>query len=187
MEHFQIYLTRRVQDHFGIPAKMIKPDSQAKIPDSWHTLWRIDHLTANSDGSQHLFLVTNATSLFSFIIPLNDEEDFNKLISLFYQHWFDIVLFSGLFPPVPIKTATEYLRGRPNSLIGTMNMFVQHALDAILDKGEGVKEAHARLRNIPVNFGGDWIFPSEKFAELLIEKPPYPNAPPDTRSSAFLN
>jgi hypothetical protein len=176
MEHFQIYLTLRVQDYFSIPAKDIMPDSQADLSGPWHTLWRIDHLTCNNSETQHLFLATNAASLYSFIIPLLAEENFDRLISLFYQHWYDTVISHGLLPPMPAAVRTEYLRGRPNALIGSMNQIVDHALMKLHDKQLSVKETHIHIRSLPFRKIG-WSWPNECLRELIDSAPPYPPIP----------
>lgn len=176
MEHFQIYLTRRVQDHFGIPAKNISPDTQVTLSEKWHTLWRIDHLTCNESETQHLFLATNAASLYSFIIPLMAGDNFERLISLFYQHWFDTVISAGLLPPVTAEFHTEYLRGRPNALIGSMNQIVDHALMKLHDKNASVKETHVHVRSLPFGMIG-WQYPSDRLIQLIESNPPYPSFP----------
>jgi hypothetical protein len=187
MEHFQIYLTRRAQQYFGIASKDVRPDKETEVTETWHRLWRIDHLTCNADETQHLFLATNAASLYSFIIPLFAEESFERLISLFYQHWFDAVLANGLFPPAKPITKTEYLRGRPASLIGSMNMIVEHALDELLDRGASVKLTHESIRSLPIFRKDRWFAPSEEFTRLLKAAPPYPPFPLGGTMSPLVN
>lgn len=186
MEHFQIYLTRRVQDHFGIPSGIISPDTQSSLSGNWHTLWRMDHLTCNQSETQHLFLATNAASLYSFIIPLMAEENFERLIGLFYQHWFDAVVSAGLQPPIPAEFRTEYLRGRPNALIGSMNQIVDHALMKLLDQNRSVKESHIHIRSLPLSMLG-WQCPSERLAQLIESDPPYPSLPGSALEFPFSN
>lgn len=185
MEHFQIYLTRRVQDYFGIPAASIMPDTQADLSGPWHTLWRIDYLTSNSSETQHLFLATNATSLYSFIIPLFAEEKFDRLSSLFYEHWFDTVISLGLIPPIHAAVRTDYLRGRPNAFIGSMNQIVDHALLKLLDRQLSIKETHLHIRALPLKTIG-WEMPRERLSDLIRSDPPYPHNPQGVLKPASL-
>lgn len=186
MEHFQIYLTRRVQDCFSIPVKNVMPDSEADLSGSWHTLWRIDHLTCNQSETQHLFLATNAASLYSFIIPLLAEENFDHLISLFYQHWYDTIISHGLLPPMPPAVRTNFLRGRPNALIGSMNQIVDHALMKLHDKQLSVKETHIHIRSLPFSTIG-WSWPSQRLRDLIDSAPPYPPIPSGAKVFPFSN
>ncbi len=75
MTSFSIYLTGRLQKHFGIKTKDIQHDSEATTPTDRHLLWRMDHLVSRPDGRQHLFIATNAASLYSFLLPIDGGED----------------------------------------------------------------------------------------------------------------
>lgn len=187
MTPFNLYLTGRAQKHFGLKTKDIQHDSEATIAPDWHLLWRMDHLVSQPDGSQHLFIVTNAASLYSFLIPINGDGSFEDVISIFYQYWFDAVISRGFQPPLPVLTRTNYLRGKPNSLIGAMNMLVYHAELSILERQNDIKTTHERIRHMPMKKGKEYILPDDEFERLLDEHPPYPRLPQDPQIIRFPN
>lgn len=177
MTTFSIYLTGRVQKHFGFSTKDIQHDSEAIIAPDWHLLWRMDHLVSQPDGSQHLFIITNAATLYSFLIPIDGDGSFEQLISIFYQYWFDAVVSRGFQPPLPLQTKTEYLRGQPRQLIGSMNDLVYHAEISIIENHADIRTTHQSIRNMPMKKGKEYIFQEQEFERLLKEQPPYPKGP----------
>jgi len=191
MTTFSIYLTGRLQKHFGLKTIDIQHDTEATIPTDWHLLWRMDHLVSQPDGSQHLFIATNAASLYSFLIPIDDGDDgygnFEDLIFIFYRYWFDAVISRGFQPPRPQETRTDYLRGQPRQLIGSMNDLVYHAEFSILEQENDIKTTHKNIRHIPMKKGKEYIFPDDEFERLLDEQPPYPRLPEDPQIIQFPN
>jgi hypothetical protein len=181
----QIHLSGRVRKHFGIPSGKVWPDTGVEPAREWHACWRIEDVVASSDGSQHLFLATNAASLYSFLLPLDCGAPFEDLVSLFHQHWIDALVGRGVRVPLPLNSATQFLRGRPASLIGSMNELVYHAQLHICEDGCDIKTTHRRIRHMPMKKGKDYIFPDQEFDRLLQSDPPFPG-PAAGESSSIL-
>lgn len=163
MGPIEIILSATVQKRWRV-----KPAGRASEPPvNWLGQWRIDF--GNKSGRTSVALVTNTTTLYTFIFPekdLGEDDNFEKLFRL--RIGFSIVEVPALagWKAAPISFVT----GNPRMAIGAMNNLRQHMVWRAETAGGQMEDAEEWINNTPFASLPEH-FPNDAFAKRLAETP----------------
>ncbi len=167
----QIYLSGRVQQHYGIKPTQLRKDTEiADQPSTWLSLWRCDHILSDKTD-QHLFLFSHATSFFSIVV-YQKGIDFNQLINQFHIKLLDR-LEPNKKPPEELEVTTAIITGNPRSLITTMKQILFESRVIIEDFFESYEEMERRINGSLRS--KEHFRPNDRFTEQLQQESSFLN------------
>ncbi len=181
--HFQIYLTGRAQQVFGLKAKDLTHDSKVSLSENWIELWRCEHLVTDREGA-HACIFTNSVTYFSLLVTVADS-NVGDLLRNFIRQLFSRLQNEGVDVPPNIQCPASLLRGNPRTLIGVMNQLVFNAEYCLWEREMTPAETENEINKL---FYGapNYVYPEEEFARLIKELPPFlekgGNHPPNPAS-----
>jgi hypothetical protein len=153
----------------GKTAKLLrmKPADRASVePVHWLAQWRVE--LAEDGTGLAIFLITNAVTMYSFLIPRLRKMTFDELVQQFLMRLRFALLAAQ--PPIDWQPgAVRAVRGGNTSLIGTMNNMV-YLLSA--PKSPQLQLNDEQILNDTPFFAIPEVFPSKAFFNRLNQRHP---------------
>lgn len=175
--NIQIYLSTSAQNHFGLRPSEIRKDTDLDLSACWWSIWRCEYLISNEDDNEHFFLFTNEATRFSLIIP-SEDDDISEFLDTFQETMMHYLCKHGAdLPEAPHSVDIELIRGRPNSLIGSMKNQVMHSLYYLCERGLTLMETESILQNTPSSVL-DYATPTDAIIKHISASSPHPFSMP---------
>lgn len=144
----QLYLSAEEQSHFAISPQEIQSDNATLLSSNWKALWRCEHLISTDDQLEHLFLFTNAVTLYSLIM-VDRGNDLASLLGSFQQHFLLALHEHGSpFKANNVEVNVQLLNGSPLPLIEHMSFLSDLAVEQLLANNADIEATEERLNNI---------------------------------------
>lgn len=171
LNHLVLMLSGLAAKHFKIALpKLAKVDDLAAAS-HWSECWRCDLLGSNKDTGTFFFILTNARTLYSCIVPVN-EPRINCLVASFVTLLHHQYRLAGLEPPTTQGGTFRLVRGQPRSLIGSQNELIRSALH-LLHRPDIPFDRHCRDLNLTPMLAIPDHFPHDAFAKAIASDPPF--------------
>jgi hypothetical protein len=174
LNHLVLMLSGLAAKHFKIALpKLAKVDDLA-ASSHWSECWRCDLLGSNKDTGTFYFIVTNARTLYSLVVPVN-EPRINCLVASFVSLLHHQYRLAGLDTPTSKGGTFQLVKGQPRSLIGSQNELIRSALH-LLKRPDIPFDRHCRDLNLTPMLAIPECFPHDAFAKAIASDPPFQRA-----------
>src|SRR5690606_5086987 len=141
----------------------------------WSNCWRCDVIAEHAASKTVYFLLTNARTLFSLVVPVADQK-IESLVSVLSQLLAREV--ARIKPEIKLPTTGTFglVRGQPRSLIGSQNELTRFALELFHSPDPSLDRLCRKLNRIPMT-AIEEVFPEDAFKKCLAADPPSAAAP----------
>lgn len=168
--HFVIMLSGRAAKYFGEGMAKLPKVDQLEEEGHWTSCWRCESIAPAEGGRMHYFLLTNARSLYSVVVPCIDGR-IESMVSTFSQVMEFRCQAMGV-PSLASGGATfSLVRGQPRSLIGSQKELVRFAYHLMSDGDFNFERIHGRLNRMPMSAIRE-VFPDDAFQQRMLADPP---------------
>lgn len=167
---FIMMLSGLAAKHFGITTRELPKTDDFAGEGHWSAFWRCDLIGSNDAEGIYYFLLTNARTLYSLVVPDRSRRleslmaDFTRIL----DHQFAL---AGLATAFQAGGTFRLVRGQPRSLIGSQNELIRCAIDLFERPGPSLDALCKDLNRVPMLKLPE-IFPEDAFKELIVSDPP---------------
>lgn len=174
-DHLVLMLSGIAAKHFKIRMPRLPKVDDLAAADHWSSCWRCDLLGSNEDTDTFYFLLTNARTLYSLVVPVT-ERRIESLIASFAQILHHQYQLAGVNLPATPGGTYLLVKGQPRSLIGSQNELLRCALE-LFNRPDPSLDGLCRDLNQTPMFALPEIIPAEAFAKAIASDPPFAPAP----------
>ncbi|MFC7337848.1 hypothetical protein ACFQY0_11720 [Haloferula chungangensis] len=173
--HFVIMLSGRAAKHFKVRTQTLPKTDELDEESHWMDCWRCELIAEHRPSKTVYFLLTNAETLFSMVIP-NSDRRIESLVSYLSQLLAREV--ARLRPDIQLQEGGTFriVRGQPRSLIGSQNELLRFTLDLFNTPNPSLETIHKKLNHLPM-LTLESIFPDDAFKKQLEAEPPTAPSP----------
>ncbi|MGD7651926.1 MAG: hypothetical protein ACQCXQ_01840, partial [Verrucomicrobiales bacterium] len=168
--HFVIMLSGRAAKHFKVRTQALPKTDQLDGESHWMDCWRCELVAEHRPSKTVYFLLTNARTLFSVVIP-NSDRRIESVVSVLSQLLAKEV--TRLRPEILLPEGGTFriVRGQPRSLIGSQNELLRCTLNLFDEPNPSLENIRRELNRVPM-FSLKEVFPEDSFKKYLTEDPP---------------
>ncbi|MGB6221217.1 hypothetical protein [Haloferula sp.] len=168
--HLVLMLSGKAARHFKVASSKLPKADDFVGEGHWSSCWRCDLVAEHVPSKTRYFMLTNARTLYSIIVP-NSDHRIESLVSMFSQILEqEIGKFDGelVWPP---GGTFSLVRGQPRSLIGSQNELIRCALDLFAKPDPSLEVLCSELNQTPM-FAIEEVIPRTAFEKHLAADPP---------------
>lgn len=168
--HLALMLSGKAAKHFKVASSKLPKADDFDAEGHWSSCWRCDLVAEHVPSRTRYFMLTNARTLYSIIVP-NSDHRVESLVSMFSQ-----ILnreIGKLDPELgwPRVGTFSLLRGQPRSLIGSQNELIRCALHLFTKPDPSLEVLCSELNQTPM-FAIEEVIPRAAFEKYLTADPP---------------
>lgn len=173
--HFVIMLSGRAAKHFKIRTQTLPKTDQLDGESHWLNCWRCELIAEHRPSKTIYFLLTNARTLFSLVIP-NSDRRIESAVSILSQLLAREVAQRRPDIRLPEGGTFSIVRGQPRSLIGSQNELLRCTLNLFDAPTPSLEIICQKLNRVPMLTLKD-CFPEDSFKNQLESDPPSAPSP----------
>jgi hypothetical protein len=168
--HFVFMLSGLAAKHFEVRSSDLPKVDHFGDQGHWSSCWRCDAITSHTPSRTTYFLLTNARTLYSLVIP-NTDHQIGSLLSMFFHVLQKEIKLLNPSIALPHGCAFSLARGQPRSLIGSQNELIRCTIHLFAKPDPSLEVLCRHLNHIPMT-ALEEDFPDKAFKKYLAADPP---------------
>ncbi len=169
--HLVLMLSGLAAKHFKIALPGLPKTDDLAAAGHWSACWRCDLLGSDTDSGTYYFILTNARTLYSLIVPVTDRK-IESLVAFFVEILDHQYRLAGITPPPSPGATFRLVKGLPRSLIGSQNELIRCALHLFNRPDPSLDGLCHALNRTPM-FAIPEVIPADAFAKAIASDPPF--------------
>lgn len=187
-----LLLSARAAKFFKLkPPQLMKLKNWSKSWDDsshhWISNWRCEECFGMKGTKERVFIISNEASRFSFLLRIAPG-DINGLFKTLHGKIMNSLKERGVSYPSTIELQIATLSGAVPSLTTCQNHLIDY-LDRLMERGEFkyIEDLEEGLNLYLTTINGSYAFPTDVFARLCEEEPPFEEDDGMDKIVPFLN